>query len=187
MTLRELRQQDIRFLRGVLDKCDEPDGVYDVALDRGTLQRLLDVLTHLEGDEGRMFPIQGGPAIPWSVIEPCEQQAQRNHGQSLQRLAERGGLSVLEAIDVLLFREWDGRTFSYAESKKANAGALAQLLAIVKERQASSSCSSCAALRASITALEGEMRRRADNGLGVPPSVVISWADTLALLTTEKG
>jgi hypothetical protein len=53
-----------------------------------------------------LFPIQGGPAIPWSVIAPHELQAQRNHDQSLQRLAERGGLSPCEAVAVLEGRAW---------------------------------------------------------------------------------
>jgi hypothetical protein len=40
--------------------------------------------------------------IPWEVIAPHEQQANRNHGgQTLARLAERGGLSPAEAISVI--------------------------------------------------------------------------------------
>lgn len=39
--------------------------------------------------------------ISWSLIEPHEEQANRNHGQTLERLAERGGLSVYEAVAVL--------------------------------------------------------------------------------------
>lgn len=39
--------------------------------------------------------------IPWTAIAPHEQQAQKNHGQSLARLAERGGLSWNEALAVL--------------------------------------------------------------------------------------
>lgn len=54
----------------------------------------------------RMFRIQNGPSIPWRVIAPFEFQAQRNHSQSLERLHERGGLSVLEAIAVLQARDW---------------------------------------------------------------------------------
>lgn len=34
--------------------------------------------------------------IDWALIAPHEQQVKRNHGQSLERLAERGGLSPLE-------------------------------------------------------------------------------------------
>lgn len=47
-------------------------------------------------------PIPDCPSsIPWKMIEPCEAQAQRNHDQSLTRLAERGGLSPVEAYAVL--------------------------------------------------------------------------------------
>jgi hypothetical protein len=52
-----------------------------------------------------MFPILNDPvvrAIPWPVIAGHEAQAQKNHYQSLTRLAERGGLSVVEAVVVLL-------------------------------------------------------------------------------------
>lgn len=54
----------------------------------------------------RLFPIMRGPAIPWSVIAPCEAQARKNHGQSLERLAERGGLAPCEAIAVLTGTSW---------------------------------------------------------------------------------
>lgn len=49
-----------------------------------------------------MFPIQsrdfpGSPSeIPWRLLD--EGWAQHNHGQSLKRLAERGGLSPGEAL-----------------------------------------------------------------------------------------
>lgn len=52
-----------------------------------------------------MFPIlhdQIIKAIPWAAIAPHERQAQQNHYQSLKRLAERGGLSVVEATAVML-------------------------------------------------------------------------------------
>ena len=56
--------------------------------------------------EGR-FPILGGykdvergqeyPAsVSWRFVEPFAAQAAKNHGQSLGRLAERGGLSARE-------------------------------------------------------------------------------------------
>jgi polyhydroxyalkanoate synthesis regulator phasin len=48
-----------------------------------------------------MFPVMGGPAIPWSMIGPHERQAQINHDQTLERLAERGGLDPAEAVAVL--------------------------------------------------------------------------------------
>jgi hypothetical protein len=52
----------------------------------------------------RMFPIMGSEfikAIPWDVIAPHEMQAGSNHSQTLERLAQRGGLSVNEACAVL--------------------------------------------------------------------------------------
>lgn len=40
--------------------------------------------------------------IPWSLIAPHDKQAQRNHGgQTLVRLAQRGGLDAMEAVAVL--------------------------------------------------------------------------------------
>lgn len=40
-------------------------------------------------------------ALPWPMLAPHEQQAQRNHSQSLERLAQRGGLACCEAVAVL--------------------------------------------------------------------------------------
>lgn len=58
----------------------------------------------------RMFPIMRGglksTMIPWAMIAPHEKQAQLNHDQTLERLAERGGLSHCEAIAVLEGRDW---------------------------------------------------------------------------------
>ena len=51
-----------------------------------------------------MFPILNDPiirALPWSLMEPHAEQALRNHSQSLQTLARRGGLSITEAYCVL--------------------------------------------------------------------------------------
>lgn len=45
--------------------------------------------------------------IPWDMIAPHEAQAQANHGgQSLERLASRGGLGASEAIDIIEGRRW---------------------------------------------------------------------------------
>ncbi len=45
-------------------------------------------------------------SIPWGLIEPHRLQAERNHWQSLERLAERGGLAPSEALAVLEDRPW---------------------------------------------------------------------------------
>ena len=64
-----------------------------------------------------MFPIipisREGPqwtAIPLAMIAPHEAQAWVNHGQTLARLAERGGLSACEAVAVLEDRAWRSMT-----------------------------------------------------------------------------
>lgn len=52
--------------------------------------------------------------MPWEVMAPHEAQSQKNHGQSLSRIAERGGFGAGEAWlivnDLPLFTktgEWD--------------------------------------------------------------------------------
>jgi hypothetical protein len=56
----------------------------------------------------RRFPVMGGPSIPWWAIAPHDAQAQRNHGgQTLERLAQRGGLSPAEAMAVLEDRPYE--------------------------------------------------------------------------------
>lgn len=61
-----------------------------------------------------MFPVQTGyphsheqgVCVPLALVMPHEKQADRNHGQTLHRLAERGGLSACELAAVLEDREW---------------------------------------------------------------------------------
>lgn len=50
------------------------------------------------------MPIMGGTLlseVPFEFIAQHEKQAQRNHGQSLERLAQRGGLAASEALDIV--------------------------------------------------------------------------------------
>ena len=62
----------------------------------------------------RMFPVlhdyrrknDEPRKIPWTVIAPHEAQAQNNHYQTLERLAERGGLSWCEMLAVLEDRKY---------------------------------------------------------------------------------
>lgn len=79
----------------------------------------------------RMFPIMsedGIQEIPWSAIEPHRRQAEINHSQSLERLAERGGLGLCEAVAVLEDRRWhpmdrrltNARLFALAFSQPRN-------------------------------------------------------------------
>jgi hypothetical protein len=55
-------------------------------------------------------------SIPWSVIAGHERQAQRNNYQTLEQLAERGGLSPDEAVAII-----EDRPFSRMELKDAEA------------------------------------------------------------------
>lgn len=55
------------------------------------------------------MPIMGATLlseIPFGVLAPHEGRAQSNHGQSLERLAQRGGLAACEAVDILEGRRW---------------------------------------------------------------------------------
>lgn len=54
-------------------------------------------------------------SIPWKMIEPHEAQARVNHGQSLARLHQRGGLSPRELYAVLLDRPFD-QSISHEEA-----------------------------------------------------------------------
>jgi len=52
-------------------------------------------------------PDHGPREIPWALIQPHERQAQKNHDQTLERLAERGGLSLQEMVAVLDGLGWN--------------------------------------------------------------------------------
>lgn len=45
-------------------------------------------------------------SVPMSVLYPHREQAQINHQQALERLAQRGGLSPREMLAVLEDRPW---------------------------------------------------------------------------------
>ena len=68
-----------------------------------------------------MFPILNDrsiKAIPWAVIQPHERQAQRNHGQqTLNRLAQRGGLDVTEAVSVMMDQDYTRFVPAWARAK----------------------------------------------------------------------
>lgn len=58
------------------------------------------------GDEARRLNLPIPRSIPWLFIVPHEAQALRNHGQSIQRLAERGGTSVKETLAIVRGLKW---------------------------------------------------------------------------------
>lgn len=69
----------------------------------------------------RTFPIleRGMHSVPWEVIEPHREQAQRNHGQSLERLADRGGLGFFEFWCVMNDISWINVESEFAKYEKA--------------------------------------------------------------------
>lgn len=44
--------------------------------------------------------------IPMKLLQPYEEQALRNHSQSLQRLAERGGMDACEILGIVHGLRW---------------------------------------------------------------------------------
>lgn len=65
----------------------------------------------------KTFPVlnydqyKGAPSsVPWDLVEIGREQAQKNHYQTLERLAERGGLSPCEMIAVIENRPWKSMT-----------------------------------------------------------------------------
>lgn len=52
--------------------------------------------------------------IPWRIVEDHEARAKRNHHQTLERLAERGGLSPCEIVALLEDRPWESMPWKEA-------------------------------------------------------------------------
>lgn len=86
-------------------------------------------ITDIKDMPNRQFPIQWWTiprrelpeefqkSIPWGLIGPHEAQAQRNHSQSLTRLAERLGLSWCEAVAIIENRPWTRMTHTDAAAR----------------------------------------------------------------------
>jgi hypothetical protein len=58
----------------------------------------------MDNEQERWFPISGDKelkAMPWRLIEPHRESAKRFTGSTLERLAERGGLSVVEILSIV--------------------------------------------------------------------------------------
>lgn len=64
---------------------------------------------------GERDALSGAPTtVPWSLLAGHEEQASRNHDQSLERLAERGGLDPVEMLAVIENRKWKPMTLHAA-------------------------------------------------------------------------
>lgn len=69
--------------------------------------------------------------VPLALVLECERQAQINHGQSVARLKERGGLSWCELAAVL-----DGRRWEAMKLDAAHESAMRRVLSWQAMRQA---------------------------------------------------
>lgn len=70
--------------------------------------------------------------VPMDMLRPHAKQAYRNHGQTLERLADRGGLAPAEALAIL-----DDRPFEPMEPGLASARLVARVIAaMVKDAAA---------------------------------------------------
>lgn len=60
----------------------------------------------------KLFPVMGRKLgdpklyVPWELVEPARAQAMHNHDQTLERLAERGGLDPVELYGALHRKNW---------------------------------------------------------------------------------
>jgi hypothetical protein len=71
------------------------------------MERMFPVLWPWQRDRVRALEAMEAPReVPWALVERHERQALRNHTQTVQRLAERGGLSLQELVDVLSGSSW---------------------------------------------------------------------------------
>lgn len=75
---------------------------------------IMDDLSTIFRDTGKRFPIllqsnddHGPRSIPWRLIEPHREQVYKNHNQTLEELAQRGGLSWCELVAVLTDSRYD--------------------------------------------------------------------------------
>lgn len=59
-------------------------------------------------DEEKMFPVlnSGGWCVPHAAVERHARQCKINHGQTVKRLKERGGLDWSELVAVLSDAPW---------------------------------------------------------------------------------
>ena len=56
-------------------------------------------------------------SVPWALLAPHERQAMRNHSQSLERLADRGGLGPDEMLAILHGEAWKPMTEADADAQ----------------------------------------------------------------------
>lgn len=61
---------------------------------------------HGRNDVDRMLELHCPRLVPWEFVAEHHEQCQKNHDQTLERLAERGGLAPSEMVAVVEDRPW---------------------------------------------------------------------------------
>ena len=69
-------------------------------------------------------------SVPWAIVAPHAAQALKNHYQTLERLAERGGLSTTELMSVLHDSDYDAWVAANGGSERADDYAVTLLVAM---------------------------------------------------------
>ena len=77
------------------------------------IKRFPVLLSHMERSKFDDCP----ESIPWELVEPHTWQALKNHGQSIARLAERGGLDPSELVAIFERRPWRKMTMRDAVNR----------------------------------------------------------------------
>lgn len=83
----------------------------------GTQEECQAAMILVKKNKAKKFPIMGSAMIPWEVLEPHEPQAITNHGQTLQKLASRGGLDWGEAAAILEDRRFEKKDMDERKSR----------------------------------------------------------------------
>lgn len=98
----------IDFLKKIRDI---PSWKRNPAITDEDLEDLINQIDMLKAEDiYEPYPILGsGPKqyIPRGLLAPHDAQAWKNHGQSLSRLAQRGGLSWAEALAIIENKNWE--------------------------------------------------------------------------------
>lgn len=94
--------------------------------------KLFPVLRQRSLGGNKWFPSKAPSAIDWTLLEPYRPAIQTFHGQSLERLAERGGLSPCE-LKLHVVHGSDYKTTEWKDAKAAEAWLLQWLAENKKE------------------------------------------------------
>lgn len=86
-------------------------------------------------ETARKFPIiHTNENIEWNIVEPYRERALINHGQTLERIAERGGLDWYEMFCLLLDKPFRDIPLNYNLDYKP------YVMKLINQRKETNSC-----------------------------------------------